>query len=79
MEMLVIVSLSYTRNFPSTYSITMLLPEASFHILNNFDIPAGAAREKQKDAHGNIVSDHTIWTSASDLKSRRYHFRTYEN
>ena len=51
----------------------------AFHILNNFDIPEGTAREKQKDAHGSIVSDHTIWTSASDLKARRYYFRTYEN
>lgn len=51
----------------------------AFHILNNFDIPEGAAREEHKDAHGNIISDHTIWTSASDLKARRYYFRTYEN
>jgi choloylglycine hydrolase len=51
----------------------------AFHILNNFDIPEGAAREEQKDAHGNIVSDHTIWTSACDLKSKRFYFRTYEN
>jgi choloylglycine hydrolase len=51
----------------------------AFHILNNFDIPEGAAREQHKDAHGNIISDHTIWTSASDLKARRYYFRTYEN
>lgn len=51
----------------------------AFHILNNFDIPEGAAREKHKDAHGNIISDHTIWTSASDLKAKRYYFRTYEN
>ncbi len=51
----------------------------AFHILNNFDIPEGAAREQHKDAHGNIISDHTIWTSASDLKTRRYYFRTYEN
>ncbi len=51
----------------------------AFHILNNFDIPEGAAREEQKDAHGNIVSDHTIWTSACDLKAKRFYFRTYEN
>ena len=51
----------------------------AFHILNNFDIPEGAAREEQKDANGNIVSDRTIWTSASDLKARRFYFRTYEN
>jgi len=51
----------------------------AFHILNNFDIPRGAAREEHKDAHGNIVADYTIWTSAIDLKARRFYFRTYEN
>jgi choloylglycine hydrolase len=51
----------------------------AFHILNQFDIPKGAAREHEKDAHGNIVADYTIWTSANDLKAKRFYFRTYEN
>ncbi len=51
----------------------------AFHILNQFDIPKGAARENEKDEHGNILADYTIWTAASDLKSKRYYFRTYEN
>ncbi|MGO9801245.1 MAG: linear amide C-N hydrolase [Candidatus Binatus sp.] len=51
----------------------------AFHILNNFDIPEGVAREEQKDSHGNVIADRTMWTSASDLKARRYYFRTYEN
>jgi choloylglycine hydrolase len=51
----------------------------AFHILNNFDIPKGAAREREKDAHGNILADYTTWTAASDLKAKRYYFRTYEN
>ena len=51
----------------------------AFHILNNFDIPEGTAREAKKDAQGNIVSDRTIWTSASDLTAKRFYFRTYEN
>jgi len=51
----------------------------AFHILNNFDIPKGAAREREKDEHGNIQADHTIWTSANDLKTKRFYFRTYEN
>ena len=51
----------------------------AFHILNNFDIPKGAAREREKDEHGNIQADHTIWTSANDLKAKRFYFRTYEN
>jgi len=51
----------------------------AFHILNNFDIPKGAAREAQKDEHGNILADYTPWTAASDLKTRRYFFRTYDD
>ena len=51
----------------------------AFHILNQFDIPKGAAREHEKDEHGNILADYTIWTAASDLKAKQYYFRTYEN
>jgi len=51
----------------------------AFHILNQFDIPKGAAREHEKDAHGNLLADYTLWTTASDLKAKRYYFRTYEN
>jgi len=51
----------------------------AFHVLNQFDIPKGAAREHQKDEHGNVLADYTIWTSASDLKTKRFYFRTYEN
>src|SRR3984893_7212460 len=51
----------------------------AFHILNQFDIPKGASREHEKDAHGNVLADYTLWTSASDLKTKRYYFRTYDN
>jgi choloylglycine hydrolase len=51
----------------------------AFHILNQFDIPKGAAREHEKDEHGNVLADYTIWTSANDLKAKRFYFRTYEN
>lgn len=51
----------------------------AFKILNNFDIPRGSARDGQKDAHGNVQADYTLWTGASDLKARRYLFRTYDN
>ncbi len=51
----------------------------AFHVLNQFDIPKGAAREHEKDSHGNILADYTIWTAASDLKTKQYFFRTYEN
>lgn len=48
----------------------------AFHILNNFDIPKGMVREKggnQKEF------ERTQWTSAIDLKNRRFYFRTFEN
>jgi len=51
----------------------------AFHILNQFDIPKGAARDHEKDEHGNVIADYTIWTSANDLKAKRFYFRTYEN
>ncbi len=51
----------------------------AFHVLNQFDIPKGAAREHEKDEHGNVLADYTIWTSASDLKAKRFYFRTYDN
>ena len=51
----------------------------AFHILNNFDLPKGALREDEKDDHGNILADYTVWTSANDLKAKRFYFRTYQN
>ena len=51
----------------------------AFHILNNFDIPKGSAREAHKDKHGNIMADFTTWTSASDLKAKKFYFRTYND
>lgn len=47
----------------------------AFHILNQFDIPKGAARGRE---HGN-VADYTLWTAVADLKNARYYFRTFEN
>jgi choloylglycine hydrolase len=48
----------------------------AFHILNQFDIPKGAARGIEQ---GKEVSDYTLWTSAADLKNLRYYFRTFDN
>jgi choloylglycine hydrolase len=48
----------------------------AFHILNQFDIPKGAAQGME---HGQEVYDYTLWTSASDLKNLRYYFRTFDN
>jgi choloylglycine hydrolase len=51
----------------------------AFHVLNNFDIPKGSTRDHEKDEHGNVKADYTLWTSASDLKAKRFYFRTYDS
>ena len=51
----------------------------AFHVLNQFDIPKGSARDDKKDANGNISADYTLWTVAADLKAKRYYFRTFAN
>lgn len=49
-----------------------------FHILNQFDIPKGAAR-------GNVSGDneknveYTNWTSANNLQEKKFYYRTYTN
>ena len=48
----------------------------AFHILNQFDIPKGAARGVE---HGKEVADYTLWTGASDLKNLRYYFHTFDS
>ena len=48
----------------------------AFHILNNFDIPYGAVRDTQDGA---VTAEVTIWTSASDLKNRRWYFKTFND
>ena len=48
----------------------------AFHILNNFDIPYGAVRDTQG---GSVHAEATVWTSASDLKNRRWYFKTYDD
>ncbi|MEA3232903.1 MAG: choloylglycine hydrolase family protein [Thermodesulfobacteriota bacterium] len=47
-----------------------------FHILNNFDIPVGVAREKHE---GVIHSDYTMLTVARDSKNLRYFYNTYDD
>jgi choloylglycine hydrolase len=48
----------------------------AFHILNQFDIPKGSARDT---ANGQTWCDYTMWTSASDLKNHRYYFHTFDS
>lgn len=47
-----------------------------FHILNNFDIPVGVARDVEK---GVIYSDYTLMTVARDPQSQRYFYKTYDD
>jgi choloylglycine hydrolase len=51
--------------------------QQAFHILNLFDIPKGAIREKMPD--GTVMSEFTDWTSASDTTNLRFYIRTYAN
>lgn len=48
----------------------------AFHILNNFDIPKGSIREDQKDG---VMTEYTLWTSASDTKNLVYYFKTFQS
>jgi len=47
-----------------------------FHILNNFDIPVGAARTIED---GKVYSDYTMLTVVRDTKNLRFYFKTYED
>ncbi len=46
----------------------------AFHLLNQFDLPVGAIRSVSQ---GKTEFDYTLWTSAADLKAKRYYFKTY--
>jgi choloylglycine hydrolase len=48
----------------------------AFHILNSFDIPLGAVRPP---VGSKAPFEKTEWTSASDLKNRKYYFHTYDD
>ncbi|MBL0712264.1 MAG: choloylglycine hydrolase family protein [Desulfosarcina sp.] len=47
-----------------------------FHILNNFDIPVGVARETHD---GVIHSDYTMLTVARNAKNNRFFYKTYDD
>lgn len=48
----------------------------AFHLLNQFDIPVGIARQKEGDvAH----TDYTLITAVRDPQSLKFFFKTYEN
>ena len=48
----------------------------TFHILNQFDIPVGSAREV---VNGIIHSDYTLITCVKDPQTLKYYFRTFED
>jgi choloylglycine hydrolase len=49
---------------------------SGFHILNNFDIPYGAARE---EVQGTVHADQTIFTTMRDPQSLRIYYKTYDD
>jgi choloylglycine hydrolase len=49
---------------------------ATFHILNQFDIPKGSVINA---AVGDPAPEITEWTSVADLKNLRWYFRTHED
>jgi choloylglycine hydrolase len=51
----------------------------AFHILNQFDIPAGACRRPGLDQDGNVQYEYTLWSSVSDLSAGRYYIRTHDD
>lgn len=65
--------------FASTAIPSATSPESVlqlFHILNQFDIPVGAAREVEG---GVTYSDYTQFTAVRDPQTLKYYFRTYNN
>ncbi len=47
-----------------------------FHILNNFDIPVGVAREEHD---GVLHTDYTMLTTARDPQALKYYWKTYDD
>jgi choloylglycine hydrolase len=50
--------------------------EKAFHLLNQFDLPAGAIRSHEG---GKLSYEFTNWTTAADMKHRRYYFHTFQS
>ncbi len=48
----------------------------TFHILNQFDIPIGVARQKMGDQ---VATDYTLITTVKDPSRLRYYFKSYED
>lgn len=52
------------------------LVQQTFHILNQFDIPLGVARERSGKT---VWMDYTLLTGVKDPNQGRYYFRSYED
>ncbi|EKE08127.1 MAG: hypothetical protein ACD_17C00334G0002 [uncultured bacterium] len=52
------------------------LVSQTFHILNQFDIPIGVARQKMGDQ---VATDYTLITTVKDPSRLRYYFKSYED
>ncbi|MBP9719411.1 MAG: choloylglycine hydrolase family protein [Candidatus Levybacteria bacterium] len=48
----------------------------AFHVVNNFDIPKGFARQV---ANGQTFYDYTSWLTIADLSQKIYYYRGYDN
>lgn len=71
----------FVRAVAFSQTVTQLKDEdqardTAFHILNLFDIPVGVVCSQQE---GQIHCDYTQWTSAVDLRNKKYYFHTYGN
>ena len=67
----------------TVFSTTAVPPQSAgagikqvFHILNNFDIPVGVAREK---SDGVVHTDYTMLTVARDPQNLAYYYKTYDD
>lgn len=52
------------------------LVNQTFHILNQFDIPIGVARQKE---NGKLSTDYTLLTCVKDPNALRYYYKSYED
>jgi choloylglycine hydrolase len=50
--------------------------KTAFHVINNFDIPKGFARQV---ANGQTFYDYTSWLTIADLTQKFYYYRGYDN
>jgi len=48
----------------------------AFHLLNQFDIPFGAVREKTETG---VFTDYTMMTSVKEPKTLKYYYKSYED